>query len=150
MTRRFVVLDRDGTIIQQHHHLTDVQKVELVPGAAQGLQELVQLGLGLVVITNQSVVGRGMLDLEGLELIHRRLRDLLKAESVHLDGIYFCPHSPLDDCFCRKPKTGLLESAAKELAFDPSTCFVIGDQASDIVVPGRNNSVTAIRRSLGQ
>ena len=75
-TTSFVLLDRDGTIIHDRHHLTDPEGVELLPGAVEGLRQLRALGLGLVVVTNQSVVGRGLIDDEGLERIHARMRAL--------------------------------------------------------------------------
>jgi D-glycero-D-manno-heptose 1,7-bisphosphate phosphatase len=111
--RRFVVLDRDGTIIVERHYLSDPAGVELLPRVASGLQHLSALGLGVVVVTNQSGVGRGLFDTTRLALIHQQLCVLLAAEGIHLDGIYFCPHIPADDCACRKPRTGLLERAAQ-------------------------------------
>jgi D-glycero-D-manno-heptose 1,7-bisphosphate phosphatase len=130
--RPFVVLDRDGTIIVERHYLSDPGEVQLLPGVARGLRQLSKLGLGLAVVTNQSALGRGFLDRARLDLIHRRLGALLEAEGVRLNGIYFCPHTPDEHCLCRKPKPGLLELAAKELAFDPRACFVIGDKPCDI------------------
>ena len=119
--QRFVVLDRDGTIIVEHHYLSDPDRVELLPGVAEGLCQLTQMGLGLVVITNQSAVGRGFFDLARLNLIHQRLYALLETEQVHLNGVYFCPHTPQENCPCRKPRPELLELAGKELGFDLQT-----------------------------
>jgi len=130
--RPFVVLDRDGTIIVEQHYLSDPRQVELLPGAGRALRQLGGLGCGLVVITNQSAVGRGWLDQERLGLIHERLTELLALEGVKLHGIYVCPHTPQADCPCRKPRPELLARAAKELDFDPRDSFVIGDKASDI------------------
>jgi D-glycero-D-manno-heptose 1,7-bisphosphate phosphatase len=130
--RRFVILDRDGTIIVERNYLSVPDQIELIPGATNGLKELAHLKLGIVVVTNQSAVGRGLFDLERLENIHDRFRELLAAEDVILDGIYFCPHTPDDGCLCRKPRSGLVERAAKELNFDPKVSFVIGDNACDI------------------
>ena len=130
--RRFAVLDRDGTIIVERHYLSDPRQVELIHGAASGLREMSEMGLGLVVITNQSAIDRGFFDEARLDLIHQRLRELLDVEGVRLDGIYVCPHTPEDDCPCRKPRPGLIELAAKQLGFDPQACFVIGDKACDI------------------
>ena len=140
--QRFVVLDRDGTIIVEREYLSDPRQVELIPGAASGLRQLSEMGLGLVVITNQSAVGRGFFDQLRLDLIHQRLRELLHAEGVYLDGIYVCPHMPEDNCLCRKPKTGLLELAAKELGFNPQASFVIGDKACDIELGQRAGATT--------
>jgi D-glycero-D-manno-heptose 1,7-bisphosphate phosphatase len=127
-----VVLDRDGTIIVERNYLASADQVELIPGAAAGLRKLGSLGLKLVVITNQSAIGRGFLDIDGLALIHHRMEQLLAAEGVNLAGIYFCPHLPEDGCRCRKPLPGLLESAAGELGFEPKESFVIGDKTCDV------------------
>ncbi len=140
--RRFVVLDRDGTIIEERHYLSDPGEVKLIPCAAEGLGRLREMGLGLVVITNQSALSRGLLDEEGLGLIHQRLRGLLAAEGIELDGIYFCPHLPEDECSCRKPGTALLDLAAQELDFDPRSCFVIGDKPCDLELGRRVGAAT--------
>jgi len=130
--RRFVLLDRDGTIIVEKHYLSDPDGVELIEGAASGLRKLAELGLGLVVVTNQSAIGRGLLELERLEEIHRRMLDQLRAQGVRLEGIYFCPHHPDDGCGCRKPLTGLVQRAAEHLHFDAEQSFVVGDAAGDV------------------
>lgn len=145
--RRFVVLDRDGTIIVERHHLTDPEAVELIPGVAAGLRRLHALGLGLAVVTNQSVIGRGLLDEAVLAKIHARMADLLAAEGVTLDAVYFCPHAPDDGCACRKPLPGLLQQAAREWAFDPGRCFVIGDKPCDIELGQQCGATTFLART---
>jgi D-glycero-D-manno-heptose 1,7-bisphosphate phosphatase len=90
------------------------------------------LGLGLIVVTNQSGIGRGYFDQATLLLIHQRLKGLLRKHGVRLDGIYFCPHTPDDECRCRKPRTGLIHTAAEELGFAPQRSFVLGDKPCDI------------------
>jgi D-glycero-D-manno-heptose 1,7-bisphosphate phosphatase len=130
--RRFAVVDRDGTVIVNRPYLADPEGVELLPGAAAGLRALQVLGLGLVIVTNQSGVARGDIPLAALEGIHRRLREVLAAEGVELDGIYHCPHLPDDGCACRKPGPALVHRAASELGFEPSAVFVIGDDRCDV------------------
>jgi D-glycero-D-manno-heptose 1,7-bisphosphate phosphatase len=130
--RRFVLLDRDGTVIVERHYLSDPEGVELIAGAAAGLRQLAGLGLGLVVVTNQSAIGRGLIDADRLDRIHRRMLDVLAAEGVQLDGIYYCPHRPEEGCDCRKPRTGLVDRATAQLCFDARRSFVVGDAASDM------------------
>jgi D-glycero-D-manno-heptose 1,7-bisphosphate phosphatase len=132
ISRRFVALDRDGTIIVQRHYLSDPDQVELIPGVGRGLRKLSELGLGLVIVTNQSGIARRYFDEARLDLIHRRMGELLAAEGVPRMPIYVCPHLPEDRCRCRKPMPGLLEQAGRELGFDPQASFVIGDKACDI------------------
>jgi D-sedoheptulose 7-phosphate isomerase len=145
--RRFVVLDRDGTIVVERHYLSDPREVELIPGAAKALHQLSEMGLGLVVITNQSGIGRGFFDEARLGLIHQRLCELLEADGIRLNGIYFCPHTPEDECSCRKPRPGLLELAARELDLDPRSCFVIGDNFSDIELGQAVGATTLLVRT---
>jgi D-glycero-D-manno-heptose 1,7-bisphosphate phosphatase len=145
--RRFVVLDRDGTVVVERNYLSDPAQLELLPGAAAGLRQLGGLGLGLVIISNQSGVGRGYFDEARLSLIHQRLQSLLGAEGVRLDGIYYCPHLPEDDCGCRKPRPGLLRRAGQQLRFDPRDSFVIGDKACDVELGRAVGATTLLVRT---
>jgi D-glycero-D-manno-heptose 1,7-bisphosphate phosphatase len=147
--RRYVVLDRDGTLIVDKRYLSDARGVELVEGAGAALRRLAELDLGLVVVTNQSGVARGLVSSERLGEIHRRMQALLAVEGVRLDGIYVCPHGPEDGCACRKPRTALLERAARELGFDPQRAFVVGDKASDIAL-GRAVGATTLLVLTGE
>lgn len=140
--RPYVLLDRDGTIIVDRNHLTDPDGVTLLPGAVAGLRRFQELGLGLVVLTNQSAIGRGYLAPQGLELIHQRMNDLLGEQGVELDAIYHCPHLPWDRCRCRKPRLGMVERAAADLGIEPTVCFMIGDRASDIELGRRAGATT--------
>lgn len=131
-TQRFVLLDRDGTLIVDHGYLADPVQVELLPHAVIGLRRLRQLGCGLVILTNQSGIARGKFDERQLAAVHERLWQLLQAEGIELDAIYVCPHGPDDGCACRKPRTGLVEQAARDFDFCRSHCFLIGDKPCDI------------------
>jgi D-glycero-D-manno-heptose 1,7-bisphosphate phosphatase len=145
--RRFVLLDRDGTLIVEKHYLSDPDQVELIEGAAEGLRRLAARGLGLIVVTNQSGIGRGLFDAARLAQIHERLRGQLRAERVELDGIFVCPHHPDEACACRKPRTGLVERAASELGFEPSRAFVVGDMASDVALGRALGAITLLVRT---
>jgi len=145
--RGFVALDRDGTIIVERHYLADPARVELLPGAAEGLRRLIEMGLRLVMITNQSGIGRGYFDEATVERIHGRLRALLEAEGVRLGAVYVCPHVPGDGCQCRKPEVGLLERAARELGCDPGAAFVIGDKPCDVGLGQRVGATTFLVRT---
>jgi D-glycero-D-manno-heptose 1,7-bisphosphate phosphatase len=147
MSRRCVLLDRDGTIVFERGYIRDPDEIELLPGAAAALRRLAKSSLALAVVTNQSAVGRGLLTEERLGEIHQRLRELLAAEGVALAGIYFCPHIPEDGCACRKPETGLFESASRELGFLPSESFVIGDKECDVELGQRAGATTILVRT---
>jgi histidinol-phosphate phosphatase family protein len=145
--RRFVLLDRDGTIIADKHYLADPADIELLPGSAAGMRRLSVLGLGLVIVTNQSGVTRGYFDEATVSRIHQELARQLERLGVHLDGIYYCPHLPEDGCDCRKPRSGLVKRAAAELGFDPRRGFVVGDKPSDIALGRTIGAVTLLVRT---
>ncbi|HUK02444.1 MAG TPA: HAD family hydrolase [Steroidobacteraceae bacterium] len=139
-----VLLDRDGTIVIDRDYLDDPGQLEFLPGAAAGLRLLHERGIRVVVITNQSGVGRGRFSLERLEEIHRELRRMVQQAGAQIEGIYFCPHSPEEGCACRKPNTQLVIQAAAALGFDPASSVVIGDKASDIELGRRIGAVTML------
>ena len=127
-----VFLDRDGTLNEDPGFLTSAADLRLLPGVTTALARLKAAGARLVVVTNQSGVGRGFLTLKDLEAIHARLEGLLEQGDAPLDAIYFCPHHPDDGCRCRKPATGMVDRAVSELQVDLQKAYLIGDHASDI------------------
>ena len=147
MSKRFVLLDRDGTINVEVEYVLDPSDLVLIPGAANAMRELRSLGLGIVVVTNQSPVGRGWLTSEQLDEIHDRLLHLLRAEGVEVEGVYACPHTPQDECGCRKPRTGMALRAAEEHGFSLAEAFVVGDHASDMQMGRAVGATTILVRS---
>ena len=129
---RYALLDRDGTILVEKNYLNSIEDMELLPGALDGLSLLNAKGFGLIVITNQSGIGRGLVTVEAVEAIHAELIRRLEAEGIPLSAVYYCPHLPSDHCDCRKPRAGLAERAAADFGFNLSESLVIGDKASDI------------------
>ncbi|MEP7032799.1 MAG: HAD family hydrolase [Actinomycetota bacterium] len=143
MSGRFVLLDRDGTINEEVGHLADPDGVQLIPGSLDAMRSLRELGLGIVIVTNQANVGRGLLAAEQLEAVNARLLELLRAGGVHVDGIEVCPHRPEDGCECRKPKPGMALRAAETFGFELADSFVVGDHAVDMGL-GRAVGATTI------
>jgi D-glycero-D-manno-heptose 1,7-bisphosphate phosphatase len=141
---KVVVLDRDGTIVVDRGYLADPEGLAFLPGAPEGLRWFYQNGYRLIVITNQSAVGRGMLTPAGLEEIHARFHEMLAAAGIFVEQIYSCPHVPDDRCDCRKPGIGLLLQAATERDFDPSNAVVIGDKVSDVEMGQRVGATTIL------
>lgn len=128
----YVALDRDGTIIEDKHYLSDPDQVVLLPGAVKALARLQKAGFVLFVVTNQSGIGRGYFSVDDMHRVNQRLDALLREQGVKVRGYFFCPHRPDDGCGCRKPKPGLINAACGELGLDPAKGFVIGDNSSDI------------------
>ncbi|MBI4513729.1 MAG: HAD family hydrolase [Gemmatimonadetes bacterium] len=129
-----VFLDRDGTLIYDRHYLKDPAGVELVPGAAEAVRRLRGAGFAVVVVTNQSGIGRGFLTWDDFRATQARLDELLAAHGTRLDGVYVCPHHPgvTGPCDCRKPAPGLFRRAAAELGLDLAQSFFVGDRWRDV------------------
>lgn len=125
-------LDRDGTVIEHVHYLTNPDEVRLVPQCAEVLQRVRNAGFLLVVISNQSIIGRGTGTVEQVNACNARMEKLLLAEGVDVDLVLFCPHAPEDKCACRKPEPGLLNEAARQLRIDLEESVMIGDNITDI------------------
>ena len=138
-----VFIDRDGTIIEQVHHLRHPSGVKLIPGAGDAVRRLQRTGYAAVVVSNQSVVGRGMLSEEGLADVHAEMCRQLAEHGAALDGCYYCPIAPVRtdrltiEHVDRKPGPGMLLRAARELRLDISRSWMVGDTISDLLA-GRN------------
>ena len=127
-----VLLDRDGTVIHEKEYLADPDGVELIRGAIDGLKRLQDAGAVLVIISNQSGVGRGYFTEQDVEAVNNRMVNLLEQAGVRIHGVYYCPHAPDDRCDCRKPEIGLLKQAATDTGLPLASAFMIGDKAADV------------------
>jgi D-glycero-D-manno-heptose 1,7-bisphosphate phosphatase len=144
MNDRVVILDRDGTMVIDRGYLDDPAGLEFLPGAVEGLRSLHAQGYRLVVITNQSGVGRGLFPIERVYAMNERLERMVEDAGVRLEHIYFCPHAPGDGCDCRKPGLRLMGQAAAEMGFDPAAAIVIGDKDSDVEFGQRAGALTVL------
>src|ERR1039458_2048442 len=143
-TRRYVVLDRDGTLNVERKYLSDPAQLELLPSVIDGLRLLQNHNFGLVVVSNQSGIGRGIVGRDVVERTNARLEELLYGQGIVFGGMYYCPHRPDEFCACRKPNPAMLEQAARDFGFDPSESFVIGDKASDVEMGHRAGAQTIV------
>lgn len=128
----FVALDRDGTLLEYVPYLTEVADIRLRQSAGQAVALLNRATVRVLLVTNQSVVGRGLLDEVGLRAIHLRVVDLLAAHGARLDEILYCPHAPEDECECRKPRPGLLARYLDRECLEPCNGYVVGDSVTDL------------------
>ncbi|MHB8147728.1 MAG: D-glycero-alpha-D-manno-heptose-1,7-bisphosphate 7-phosphatase [Vulcanimicrobiaceae bacterium] len=135
-----MLFDRDGTIVIDEPYNGDPQKVRPVPGARDAIDRIRARGLPVGVITNQSGVGRGMISMEHVDAVNRRIDELLGP----FDGWFICPHAPEDACECRKPKPKLLLDAARAFGVEPESIVVVGDRDADMDVAA-NAGASAIR-----
>jgi D-glycero-D-manno-heptose 1,7-bisphosphate phosphatase len=127
-----LLLDRDGTLITEQDYLKDPKKVRFLTGSLAGLQRLSKAGYPMVVISNQSGIGRGLMTERDVQKVMKRFSDELKTHGVRLKGIYWCPHHPNIPCACRKPKLGLVKKAARRLKRSWKGSISVGDKWCDV------------------
>lgn len=130
--QRAIFLDRDGTVIHDAGYPSDPCDVEPMPGAADALCLLHEAGFLLVLVSNQSGIGRGYITPEEAAAVHEEVIRQFEQEGVTFDGSYYCPHAPTAECTCRKPAPGMLLEAARDLNIDLARSVMVGDKESDI------------------
>jgi D-glycero-D-manno-heptose 1,7-bisphosphate phosphatase len=128
---RAVFLDRDGTLIEDEGYVRDVNAVRLIEGAAAALRQLKASGFRLIVASNQSGIGRGIITPDQARAVHDRLVLLLAERGAAIDGALYCPHAPGAGCLCRKPLPGLILEGARRYVVDASSSFMVGDAVRD-------------------
>ncbi|HEX6926246.1 MAG TPA: HAD family hydrolase [Longimicrobiaceae bacterium] len=135
--RTAAFLDRDGTIVVDRDYPGDPDEVELIDGAAEAIRRLRENGILVLVVTNQSGIGRGLITEDDFRAVQARMESLLAHEDARLDGAYHCPHAPdrVPPCDCRKPAPGLYLRAAEEHGVDLARSYYVGDRLRD-VLPG--------------
>jgi len=149
-----VFLDRDGTVNEEVGYLSDLRQLKLLPGAGAAIRKLNAARIKVVLVTNQSGVARGYFPESFVHDTHELLLRMLGDEGARLDGIYYCPHHPKSgsshytkECDCRKPATGLLDRAAKDLDIDLGKSFMVGDKWSDVELGQRAGCRSILVRS---
>lgn len=138
-----IFLDRDGTINEEIGYMDSLEKLRLIPGAAEAIRLINSSGMKTVVVTNQSGIARNIFTESFVNKTHAKLREMLHAEGALIDAFYFCPHHPtagwgdyLRECECRKPLPGLLLRAAGDLHLDPARSYMVGDTLNDMAAGG--------------
>lgn len=131
--QKYIILDRDGVINQDSPHFVRSKDEWIpIPKSLEAMALLNKAGYKIIMITNQSGIGRGYFDIKALEAMHQKMQELLAEKGGEIERIYYCPHTPQDNCHCRKPKTGLFQQAGKDYALDFSKVINIGDSLRDI------------------
>jgi histidinol-phosphate phosphatase family protein len=135
---RAIFLDRDGVINEDREdYVKSWEEFRFIKGVRPALKKIHQAGVPVVVITNQSVIGRGLVSEEGLSFIHDRMGRAVQKSGGRITKIYYCPHHPDDHCRCRKPRIGMLKKAGRELNLDLKKCVFVGDSLKDIQAGNR-------------
>jgi len=130
---KIVFLDRDGVINENREdYVKSWEEFKFIPGAGEAIKLLNINGYKVIVVTNQSAIGRGLLSIENLDKIHQNMLRELKKIGARIDAIYVCPHRPEERCSCRKPKTGLIEKAIKDFNINLDDAWLIGDSKADM------------------
>lgn len=130
---KYIILDRDGTLIEEKNYLHDPDQVSLLPGVIEGLKKLASAGYKFIVLTNQSGIGRGYFKESDMFLVNDRLSAILSEEEIRITRFYYCPHKPEEECRCRKPRLGMVHDACSELGLSfEDIDYVIGDKKSDV------------------
>ncbi len=131
-SRGLIILDRDGTIIKHVHHLAEETLVELLPHSGSVLRKLQEKNFEIAIASNQSIIGRGIASFEQVERINNKVLSLLSQFDVSISKVCICPHTPLDDCSCRKPKPKMGLTIMEELGYTNKNTIVVGDTVTDI------------------
>lgn len=130
---KIIILDRDGVINQDsENYIRSADDWFPIPGSLEAIARLNHKGYRILVVTNQSGLGRGYFDIDGLNAIHRKMRRELSVLGAQIEAVFFCPHGPDSCCQCRKPLAGLLEDIGRRLRLDMSGVLVVGDSFRDI------------------
>ncbi|MGB8656408.1 MAG: HAD family hydrolase [Candidatus Zixiibacteriota bacterium] len=137
MPSKTAFLDRDGTIIEEKDFIKTPDQIEFIPGSVDAVKILRDLGYKIIVISNQSGVGRGILTEQMVRRVNESFLVRLREEDAPADGLYFCPHNPEDGCDCRKPTTGMIKKAVLEHKLNLRDAVVIGDKLTDVEL-GKN------------
>jgi len=132
-----VFIDRDGTVIKEKDYLRKIKDIELFAHTIPALKLLKKAGFKLILVTNQSGIGRGYFTEEKLGRIHTSLQKLLTSKGAGFDAVYYCPHAPGAGCSCRKPNLGLVKLAGKKFHLNLKRSYSIGDHSGDFLL-GRN------------
>ena len=133
MTNKAIFLDRDGVLnTKRDDYVKTPDELEILSDV-KALKLLQDNNFKLIIVTNQSMIGRNISTLDNLKLIHKKLLDELLSHNIYIDKIYFCPHTPNENCKCRKPKTQLFENAIFEFDLDVKNSWLIGDGDGDVL-----------------
>lgn len=128
-----IILDRDGVInYDSQHYIKSPDEWIPIPGSLEAIAKIKQAGHDVVIATNQSGIARGLYTHEILQDIHNKMHQLLAGLDTKIDGVFYCPHHPVEECVCRKPEPGLLHQIAEKTGADLTASIMVGDSLRDL------------------
>lgn len=129
---KFVIFDRDGTLIEHVRYLNKIEQVTFAEGIFHSLKKLTLNNFRLGIITNQSLINRRIGTYEQVDLVNSFIKEQLRLNSIEIEFILVCPHTPDENCHCRKPKQKFMNYAINKYRLDTSTSFMVGDSEGDM------------------
>jgi D-glycero-D-manno-heptose 1,7-bisphosphate phosphatase len=130
-----IFLDRDGVLnTKKDNYVKKISELEIFPFISEPIKKLQKEGFKIIVITNQSAINRGLMNGDDLDKIHEKIQSFLIKNGTKIDDFYHCPHTPSENCFCRKPNPGLLLRAIDDFSIDVNQSWFLGDSDSDMLV----------------
>ena len=132
MQKKIIYLDRDGVINEDFGYVSKIENFKFVNGVFEACKEFLALGYELIVVTNQSGIGRNYYSEDEFLELTKYMRNEFKKEDIDILNLYYCPHNPDDNCSCRKPKTGMILQSLNDFEIDLNNSWLIGDKISEI------------------
>jgi D-glycero-D-manno-heptose 1,7-bisphosphate phosphatase len=132
LKKKIIFLDRDGVINRDHGYVYEISKFNFIDGVFEACKYFITLGYEIIIITNQSGIGRGYYSLNDFEKLTMYMLQIFEENGVKILKVYFCPHSPEENCSCRKPNTGMIQQSLNDFDIDLTNSWLIGDKTSDI------------------
>ncbi len=132
-TQKAIFLDRDGVLNKnKDDYVKNISELEIFPFISEPIRKFQSAEFKIIVITNQSAINRGLMTEKNLNEIHEKIQSFLIQNNTKIDYFYYCPHTPNENCSCRKPKSGLLLKAIDDFSIDVNNSWFVGDRDSDI------------------
>ncbi|QKF72683.1 D,D-heptose 1,7-bisphosphate phosphatase [Aliarcobacter faecis] len=144
MQKRVIYLDRDGVINEDFGYVYEISKFKFISGVFEACKEFLNLGYEIIIITNQSGIGRNYYTKEEFETLTNYMLEEFKKQDINILKVYFCPHSPEENCSCRKPKEGMILQSLNDFKIDLENSWLIGDKISDIECAKNGNIANKI------
>lgn len=132
MQKKIIYLDRDGVINKDFGYVSKIEDFEFCDGVLDSCKKLIDNGFEIIIVTNQSGIGRGYYSLEDFKILSNYMKKEFEKKDTPILKIYFCPHNPDEDCQCRKPKAGMIFESLKDFSIDLDSSWLIGDKMSDV------------------